>query len=107
MVAPGAGRLLARELAPVAQAQFLSVATSRLVPIALPLVAGDLAAGHFGAAFRVYDVVWVAVISPRRPFRLARTLPGSAKMRALTRQAFEARCSSRCRSPGLGVGASC
>ena len=106
---PAQARLLARELAPVAQAQFLSVATSRLVPIALPLVAGDLAAGHFGAAFRVYDVVWVAVISLE-----AAVYPGARPDAAGQREnarAHEARhsrrcCSSRCRSPSAcGVGA--
>jgi O-antigen/teichoic acid export membrane protein len=56
------------------------------------LVAGDLAAGHFGAAFRVYDVVWivpvtlVAAVYPE----LARTPPAQPRFRALTTQAFEA-----------------
>jgi O-antigen/teichoic acid export membrane protein len=83
---------LGRDLAPVAQAQFLSVATSRLAPIALALLVGDLAAGHFGAAFRVYDVAWVVVISLEAAVypELARTAAGSARFVALSRQALDA-----------------
>jgi O-antigen/teichoic acid export membrane protein len=83
---------LARELAPVAQALFLSVATSRLAPVVVALLAGDLAAGHFGAAFRIYDVVWivpvtlVAAVYPE----LARTPLGHPRLRALTTQSLEA-----------------
>jgi O-antigen/teichoic acid export membrane protein len=89
---PAGARALARELAPVAQAQFLGIATSRVAPIAVALLAGDLAAGHFGAAFRVYDVVWivpitlVAAVYPE----LARTLARDPRFRVLTKQAAEA-----------------
>ena len=105
---PGAARQLARELAPIAQAQFLSVATSRLAPITLALLVGDLAAGHFGAASRIYDVVWVAVLSLEAAVypELARTAPGSPRIRALTTQAFEALLLvSLPIALGLGVGA--
>jgi O-antigen/teichoic acid export membrane protein len=83
---------LGRDLAPVAQAQFLSVATARLAPVAVALLVGDLAAGHFGAAFRVYDVVWVVVISLEAAVypELARTAAGSPRFMALTRQALDA-----------------
>jgi O-antigen/teichoic acid export membrane protein len=88
----GAGaRALARELAPVAQALFLGFATSRLVPVAVALLAGDLAAGHFGAAFRVYDVVWIApvtLVAAVYP-ELARTPSGHPRSRLLATQAFE------------------
>ena len=90
---PAGARRLARELAPVAQAQFLGVATSRLAPVALVLLTGDQAAGHFGAAFRVYDVAWVVPgESSRRPSipELARTPAALPRFRALTTQAFEA-----------------
>ena len=93
---------LARELAPVAQAQFLGVATSRLAPVALVLLAGDQAAGHFGAAFRVYDVAWVVLTSLE-----AAVYPGArpdagrasrASGRSPPRRSRRC-CSSRCRSP--------
>ena len=89
---PPAARGLARELAPVAQALFLGFATSRLAPVVVALIAGDLAAGHFGAAFRIYDVAWivpvtlVAAVYPE----LARTPSGHPRFAALTTQAFEA-----------------
>ena len=89
---PAGARALARELAPVAQAQFLGFATSRLAPVALALLAGDRAAGHFGAAFRVFDVVWVVLASLEAAVypELARTPSAHARFRALTTQAFEA-----------------
>lgn len=89
---PAGARALARELVLVAQSLFLSFATSRLAPVVVALLAGDLAAGHFGAAFRIYDVVWivpvtlVAAVYPE----LARTPPGLPRFRTLTTQAFEA-----------------
>ena len=89
--APGAWAL-ARELAPVAQALLLTFATSRLAPVAVALLAGDVAAGHFGAAFRVYDVMsivpvtLVAAVFPE----LARTPATQPRFRALTTQAVEA-----------------
>ncbi len=105
---PAAARQLARQLAPLAQAQFLSVATDRLAPITIALLAGDLAAGHFGAAFRVYDVVWVAVISLVAAIypELARTAAGSMRFQALTTQALDALVLVALPiALGLGVGA--
>ena len=89
---PEEARALARELTPVAQAQFLGFATSRLAPVALALLAGDDAAGHFGAAFRVFDVAWVVLTSLEAAVypELARTPPGQPRFRALTAQAVEA-----------------
>jgi PST family polysaccharide transporter len=89
---PAGARTLARELAPVAQAQFVGVATSRLAPVALTLLAGDQAAGHFGAAFRVYDVAWVVLVALEAAVypELARIPPGHPRFRALTAQALEA-----------------
>jgi O-antigen/teichoic acid export membrane protein len=89
---PAGARRLARELAPVAQAQFLGVATSRLAPVALVLLTSDQAAGHFGAAFRVYDVAWVLLASLEAAVfpELARTPSALPRFRALTTQAFEA-----------------
>lgn len=89
---PAGARAMARELAPVAQALFLGFATSRLAPVAVALLAGDAAAGHFGVAFRVYDVmsfVPVALVAAVYP-ELARTPAGNPRFRALTTQAFEA-----------------
>lgn len=92
--APWSGRAawrLAGELAPVAQAQLLAVATARLAPIVVALGAGDRAAGLFGAAFRLYDVVQVAptaLIAALYP-ELARTPAGSPRARALVTQATE------------------
>ena len=89
---PAAARTLARELAPVAQAQFLAVATSRLAPVALTLIAGDRAAGYFGAAFRVYDVMAIVPVSLLAAVypELARTPPGHPRFRALATQSVEA-----------------
>ena len=76
----------------MAQAQFLGVATSRLAPVALVLLTGDQAAGHFGAAFRVYDVAWVLLASLEAAVfpELARTPSALPRFGALTTQAFEA-----------------
>jgi O-antigen/teichoic acid export membrane protein len=106
---PAGARALARELAPVAQAQFLGVATSRLAPVALVLLAGNQAAGHFGAAFRVYDVAWVVLTSLEAAVypELARTPAASPRFRAVTTQAFEALLLIALPiALGLGVGAS-
>jgi O-antigen/teichoic acid export membrane protein len=87
-----AARGLARELAPVAQALFLGLATSRLVPVVVALLAGDVAAGHFGAAFRVYDVVWIApvtLVAAVYP-ELARTPAAATRFGTLATHAFEA-----------------
>ena len=106
---PAGARALARELAPVAQAQFLGFATARLAPVALALLAGDQAAGHFGAAFRVFDVVWVVLASLEAAVypELARTPSGHPRFRALTTQAVEALLLVALPiALGLGVGAS-
>ena len=106
---PVGARALARELAPVAQAQFLGAATSRLAPVTLALLAGDQAAGHFGAAFRVYDVTWVALTSLEAAVypELARTPLAHLRFGALTTQAFEALLLVVLPiALGLGVGAS-
>ncbi|HEY7140988.1 MAG TPA: oligosaccharide flippase family protein [Methylomirabilota bacterium] len=89
---PAGARRLARELAPVAQAQILGAATSRLAPVALALLAGDQAVGHFGAAFRVYDVAWVVLTSLEAAVypELARTPARHPRVRTLTSQACEA-----------------
>jgi O-antigen/teichoic acid export membrane protein len=86
-----AARRLAGELAPVAQAQLLGFATTRLAPIMVALAAGDRAAGLFGAAFRLYDVVQVApvaLIAAVYP-ELARTPAETPRFRALATQATE------------------
>jgi O-antigen/teichoic acid export membrane protein len=83
-----AARGLARELAPLAQAQLLAFATTRLPAVLVALLAGDQAAGFFGAAFRVYDVVLVApvaLVAAVYP-ELARTPSGDPRFRALARQ---------------------
>jgi O-antigen/teichoic acid export membrane protein len=106
---PAGARSLARELAPVAQAQLLGIATSRLAPVVLALLAGDRAAGHFGAGFRVYDVAWVVLTSLEAAVypELARTPPTHPRFRALTTQAFEALLLVALPiALGLGVGAS-
>lgn len=109
--APWSGRAawrLAGELAPVAQAQLLAVATARLAPIVVALGAGDRAAGLFGAAFRLYDVVQVAptaLIAAVYP-ELARTPAGSPRARALVTQATELLLLALLPvAVGLGVGA--
>ena len=106
---PAEARRLARELAPVAQAQFLGVATARLAPVALVLLTSDQAAGHFGAAFRVYDVAWVVLTSVEAAVFpvLARTPAALPRFGALTTQAFEALLLVVLPiALGLGVGAS-
>lgn len=85
-------RALARELAPVAQALLLAFATSRLAPVTVALLAGDVAAGYFGAAFRAYDVlsiVPVTLVGAVYP-ELARTPSAHPRVRALTTQTVEA-----------------
>jgi O-antigen/teichoic acid export membrane protein len=89
---PAGARALVRELAPIAHAQFLGFATTRLAPVVVALLAGDQAAGYFGAAFRIYDVmaiVPVTLIAAVYP-ELARTPPGHARFLGLATQAFEA-----------------
>jgi O-antigen/teichoic acid export membrane protein len=76
----------------VAQALLLAFATSRLAPVLVALLAGDAAAGYFGAAFRVYDVlsiVPVTLIGAVYP-ELARTPAAHPRFRALSTQAVEA-----------------
>jgi len=88
----GAARALARALTPLAQAQGLAFVTTRLPALLVALLAGDQAAGYFGAAFRVYDVVLVApvaLVAAVYP-ELARTPRGDARFHALARQGGEA-----------------
>jgi O-antigen/teichoic acid export membrane protein len=59
---PAGARGLARALGPVAVAFLLAYTTTRLVPLLVALLAGDLAAGYFGAAVRVLDVVMVVPV---------------------------------------------
>jgi O-antigen/teichoic acid export membrane protein len=59
---PAGARALARALGPVAVAFVLAFTTTRLVPLLVALLAGDVAAGYFGAAIRVLDVVMVAPV---------------------------------------------
>jgi len=78
-------RALGRALGPVAVAFLLAFATTRLVPLAVALLAGDEAAGHFGAAVRVLDVVmvvpvvFIAAVYPA----LARAAVGGPQFRRL------------------------
>src|SRR5262249_36937934 len=56
---PTGARALGRALGPVAGAFLLAFATTRIVPLLVALLAGDEAAGHFGAAVRGLDGVMV------------------------------------------------
>ena len=80
---PRGARALARALGPVAVAFVLAFATTRLVPLLVALLAGDVAAGYFGAAVRVLDVVTVvpvALVAAVYPV-LARTAPTDPRFR--------------------------
>jgi O-antigen/teichoic acid export membrane protein len=84
-------RSLARALGPVAVAFALAFATTRLVPVLVALLAGDVAAGHFGAAVRVLDVLMVVpviVVAAVYPV-LARTPPTDPRFRRLVVQTVE------------------
>ncbi|MBI3457611.1 MAG: oligosaccharide flippase family protein [Candidatus Rokubacteria bacterium] len=59
---PAGARALGRALGPVAVAFLLAFATTRLIPLLVALLAGDVAAGYFGAAVRVLDVVMVVPV---------------------------------------------
>jgi O-antigen/teichoic acid export membrane protein len=59
---PAGARALARAVGPVAAAFVFGFATSRVVPLLVAILAGDLAAGHLGAAIRVLDVVLVGPV---------------------------------------------
>ncbi len=82
---------LGRALGPVAGAFLLAFAATRLVPLLVALLAGDLATGHFGAAVRVLDVVmvvpvvFVAAVFPV----LARARPADPRFRAMVIQTVE------------------
>ena len=88
---PAGARALGRALGPVALAFLLAFATTRLVPLLVALLDGDVAAGHFGAAVRVLDVVmvvpvvFVAAVYPV----LARTAGTDPGFRRLTVQTAE------------------
>lgn len=84
-------RALARALGPVALAFVLAFATTRLVPLLVALLAGDRAAGYFGAAIRVLDVVGVApvsVVAAVYPV-LARTPSADPRFRRLAARSVE------------------
>ena len=84
-------RALARALGPVAVAFLLAFAATRLVPLLVALLGGDVAAGHFGAAVRVLDalmVVPVAVAAAVYPV-LARTARHDPRFRRLLVQSVE------------------
>ncbi len=84
-------RALGMRLGPVAGAFLLAFAATRLVPLLVALLAGDLAAGHFGAAVRVLDVVmvvpvvFVAAVYPV----LARVSAADPRFRHMVIQAVE------------------
>lgn len=88
---PRAARGLAVALGPVAAAFVLGFAASRLVPLLVGLLAGDLAAGYLGAALRVLDVTMVvpiALVAAVYPL-LARTPPSDAGFRRVVGQSVE------------------
>jgi O-antigen/teichoic acid export membrane protein len=88
---PGGARALARALGLVAVAFVLAFATTRLVPLLVALLGGDAAAGYFGAAIRVLDVVMVvpvALVAAVYPV-LAREAPGDPRFRRVAVQAAE------------------
>ncbi|HSB61061.1 MAG TPA: polysaccharide biosynthesis C-terminal domain-containing protein, partial [Vicinamibacteria bacterium] len=88
---PAAAAALMRALGPVALAFMLAFTTTRLVPLVVALLAGDVAAGHFGAAVRVLDVVAVvpvAIVAAVYPV-LARIPAAGPAFRALVRQAAD------------------
>ena len=82
---PAGARALARALGPVAAAFLLGFATTRIVPLLVALLAGDVAAGYFGAAIRVLDVMMVlpvVVVAAVYPV-LARLGPANPQFRRL------------------------
>lgn len=84
-------RALARTLGLVAVAFLLDFARTRLVPPVVALLVGDVAAGYFGAAVRVLDVLMilpVALVAGVYPM-LARTPPGDPQFRRLVGQVVE------------------
>ncbi len=88
---PAGARALARALGPVALAFLLAFAATRLVPLLVALLAGDTAAGHFGAAVRVLDVLMVVpviVVAAVYPV-LARLGGGDPRFRRLVVQTAE------------------
>lgn len=84
-------RALAQALGPVAVAFVLTFATTRLVPLLVALLAGDVAAGYFGAAVRVLDVLMVVPIALSAAVYpvLARTRPTDPSFRRLFVQSTE------------------
>src|SRR4029450_5218338 len=78
-------------------------------PSRLPPAARAPAPGHFGAAFRIYDVAWVvplSIVAAVYP-ELARTPSGHPRVGGLVPQAFEALLLVALPiALGLGVGAS-
>jgi O-antigen/teichoic acid export membrane protein len=80
-------RAFARRLGPVAVASLCDLAKTRAIAPLVFVIAGDAAAGYFGAAVRVLDlliVIPVAVVAAAYP-ALARLGPGDPAFRALVR----------------------
>ncbi len=84
-------RALGRALGPVALAFVLAFTATRLVPLLVALLAGDAAAGYFGAAVRVLDVLMVVPIALSAAVYpvLARTRPADPRFRRLFVQSGE------------------
>lgn len=88
---PGRARALLGTQGPVALAFVLAFATTRLVPLLVALLGGDVPAGYFGAAARVLDVVMVipvALTAAVFPV-LARTAASDPRFRDVTARAAE------------------
>ncbi len=88
---PVGARSLGRALGPVAVAFILAFATTRLQPLLVALLGGDVAAGYFGAAVRVLDavqVVPVALVAAVYPV-LARTAWGDPRFREAVVRSIE------------------
>jgi len=88
---PAGAQALARALGPVALAFVLAFATTRLVPLVVALLGGDLAAGYLGAAVRVLDVVAVVPVALGAAVYpiLARTAPTDPRFRRVLVRATE------------------
>jgi O-antigen/teichoic acid export membrane protein len=89
---PVGARALAGALGPVALAFVLAFAATRLVPVLVALLGGDLAAGYFGAAVRVLDVVAVVPVALAAAVYpvLARTAPTDPRFRRVLVRAADA-----------------
>ncbi|MGH7320634.1 MAG: oligosaccharide flippase family protein [Candidatus Rokuibacteriota bacterium] len=88
---PAGARALTKALGPVAAAFLLAFATTRLVPLLVALLGGDVAAGYFGAAIRVLDVVMIVPVALGAAVYpvLARTAPRDPRFRRMVARAVE------------------